>query len=178
LEIRNGQLLGVFGKSAEFAGLTLMPADVELEGGSFGLDYCLSDHVGEANPTILRHPLSGQFDAAWVRARIPRVFEFTPDLSEAEKSLLYVGFVAVIEDTLVGIPFICTDHYGRSGLLFSEKGPEETLKQTIASAFWSLLLHVPEDLADFEGRVYHPGTGVWLNYGCKLGHIYCEEEAG
>jgi hypothetical protein len=79
------------------------------------------------------------------------------------------------DNIVIRYPFICTDHYGRSALMFSDEGPAEAMRRSIASAFWELLLQVPEDLADFEHRVYHSGAGVWLAYGCKFGHVYCEE---
>lgn len=175
MNVRHGSLLHVFGMPAQHSGFTFIPAEVELEGDSFSLEYRLCDQIGDEAPSILRYALSRQFDAAWVRARIPATFGFTPEFVDVEKSLLYIGFVAVPEDKLVGYPFICTDHYGRSALMFSDHGPEKTVKQAIASAFWRLLIEHPVDLADFEERVYHSGAGVWLNYGCKHSHIYCEE---
>ena len=72
-------------------------------------------------------------------------------------------------------PFVCTDHYGKTALMFSDEGPEQSTKQRIATAFWNLLCQDPEDLADFQTRIYHPGTGVWLTYGCEDGRVYCDE---
>jgi hypothetical protein len=37
------------------------------------------------------------------------------------------------------------------------------------------LLHAPNDLADFEARVFHPGAGVWLEYACTHGELSLEE---
>jgi hypothetical protein len=152
-----------------------MPADMKLDGGSCTLDYPLQDHLGAHGPLIVRLAVSQQCDAAWVRARIPRVFGFTPGLAEIEKALLHAAFVAVPQDNRTGYPFICNDHYGRSALGFSDDGPEESVQRAIADAFWGLLLRDPEDLADFEQKVFHPGAGLWRDYGCASGLVYCEE---
>jgi hypothetical protein len=78
-----------------------MAAVVELDGSSFSLDYGLSDYLADRLPPTLRLPVSQGIDAAWVRARIPNVFSFTPEPAEIEKALLYTGFVAVTEDRSV-----------------------------------------------------------------------------
>lgn len=178
MEIRHGTLLDVHGLPANHAGFTFMAALVEIDGRRFSLDYRLEDHLGTHAPLVLRHAVDHHCDAAWVRARIPHVFGFTPGLAEVEKALLDVGFVAVSEDYQTGYPFVCTDHYGRSGLGFSDEGPEESVKRAIAGAFWGLLIRDPEDLVDFEQKVYHPGAGLWLNYGCESGRVYCDESRG
>jgi hypothetical protein len=103
------------------------------------------------------------------------VFGFVPEIAEVEKTLLDVGFVAVPEGSSVGIPFVCTDYYGRTGLTFSPEGPDSSIQALIARAFWSLLLQEPEELADFSAKVYHPGTGNWMHFGCEHGEPYCEE---
>jgi hypothetical protein len=152
-----------------------MPAYVELDGGSFSLGYRLCDHLGSQVPPVLRFPVKEGFDVAWVRARIPRLFGFTPEPSEVEKALLYVGFAAVTTDGSVCFPFFCSDHYGKSALMFSDAGPAEIVKLSIANAFWETLVQEPDDLTDFEQRVYHPGAMVWLTYGCDAGRVYCDE---
>ena len=125
MNVRFGALSNVYGKPAQRDGYSFMPANVELDGSSFSLDYRLSDQFGDLLPPALRSPISEGIDAAWVRARIPNIFGFTPDPAEIEKSLLYSGFVAVTEDRSVCYPFLCTDHYGRAALMFSNDGPEE-----------------------------------------------------
>jgi hypothetical protein len=175
MDVRYGALSDVYGKPARRDGYTFMPAHVELDGSSFSLEYRLSDQLGDRLPPALRLPVSQGIDAAWVRARIPNVFGFTPEPAEIEKSLLYSGFVAVTEDRSVCYPFLCTDHYGRAALMFSNDGPEEAVKRAIADAFWGALAQDPGDLADFEERVYHPGAMMWLNYGCQSGRVYCDE---
>jgi hypothetical protein len=174
LRIDYGGLVSVYGVPVRHGDFTFMPADVALEGTSFSLDYPLEDHNG-VKPFELRHAISEAIDAAWVRARIPSLFGNTPETSEAEKSLLYAGFVAVDVDCAAGYPFVCTDHYGRSALMFSDDGPEEPVKRSIARAFWSVLLQEPVELTDFEERIYHPGASIWLTYGCESGRVYCDE---
>jgi hypothetical protein len=167
--------LNVYGSLATQGGFTFMPANVALEGTMFGFDHHLADHVASPVPPSLRVPLAGGFDAAWVRARIPCCFGVTPEPAGAEKALLYVGFAAVTADTAVCYPFVCTDYYGRSALMFSDAGPDPDVKRSIAEAFWGLLARDPDDLADFSTRVFHPGAGVWLDYGCDWGRVFLEE---
>lgn len=74
-----------------------------------------------------------------------------------------------------GVPFECSDYYGRTGLTIAPHESDEPSKARIADAFWNVLLENPDDLADFETRVFHPGAGVWLRYGCESGEPYCRE---
>lgn len=175
MDVRFGTLGNVYGVPASRDGITLMPADVALAGSAFSMSFELADHLGELPPAILRLPVKERFDVAWVRARIPSVFGFEPDAAGVEKALLYAGFVAVTEDRSAAYPFVCVDRYGRSALMFSDEGPEDSITQAIAAAFWETLLESPEELTDFEERVYHPGASIWLTYGCKFGHLYCDE---
>jgi hypothetical protein len=175
MDVRFGTLANVYGVHADRDGFTFMPADVALAGNAFSLAFELSDHLGDSAPSALRLPIKEGFDAAWVRARIPSVFGFEPEAAGVEKALLFAGFVAVTEDRSTAYPFACADRYGRSSLMFSDEGPEEAIKRAIADAFWATLLDSPEELSDFEERVYHPGASIWLTYGCKFGHLYCDE---
>ena len=59
--------------------------------------------------------------------------------------------------------------------MFSDDGPDEAVKRSVAGAFWGALLRDPDDLADFEERVHHAGASIWLDYGCDCGRIYCEK---
>jgi hypothetical protein len=169
MRIQFGKLLNAFGKPATHKGFTFTPADVELTGKSFTIGFDLADSIVGRPPVILARPLKENYDAAWVRAKLPRVFSFTPKLSDMEKSLLDVGFVAVAAGSSDGIPFVCTDYYGRTGLTFSPDGPDADTKAKIAAAFWSLLLREPDDLEDFAASVMHPGAGVWMHFGCVNG---------
>ncbi len=135
MRVQFGTLQNVLGKSATHDGFTFVPAAVELVGKSFLTDFYLHDPVGERPPRILARPIEQRYDAAWVRARLPRVFAFTPELSEVEKSLLDVGLVAVAAGSSVGFPFVCTDYYGRTGLMFSPDGPDPDTQRRLRRRF-------------------------------------------
>src|SRR4051794_3954239 len=85
VEVRHGTLLNVYGRPVRHGGYTFMPADVALDGGSFSFDYRLGDHLSASVPLLLRRPVKDGFDAASVRARIPGLFSFTPDVAEVKK---------------------------------------------------------------------------------------------
>jgi hypothetical protein len=177
IRVQFGTLQNVFGKPARHDGFTFVPAAIQLDGESFSMGFYFRDLAGDRPPAILVRPIEFQYDAAWVRARLPRVFGFTPELSEVEKSLLDVGFLAVASGSAIGLPFTCTDYYGRAGLMFSPNGPDQDTQAKIARAFWSLLLQTPDDIADFEATVYHPGAGIWMHFGCENGEpSYSESE--
>jgi hypothetical protein len=176
MDVRHGALLRVFGDPVRRGGYVFMLAEVELDGGSFTPDFPLRDHAGDPPPASLLAAVEHGFDAAWVRARIPRVFGINPPTAEVEKALIEIGVVAAVEGGETCYPFVCSDYYGKSALLFSGEGPSAAAKQAIASAFWGVLLADPDDLADFEGRVYHIGAFVWLRYGCDAGRVYlCDD---
>jgi hypothetical protein len=178
MRIQFGKLQSVFGKPATHAGFTFTPAKVELSGKSFTIGLDLADSIAGRPPAILARPLKENYDAAWVRARLPRVFDFTPEPSDMEKSLLDVGFVAVAARSSVGTPFVCTDYYGRTGLTFSPDGPDADAKAEIAATFWSLLLSDPDNLEDFVATLLHPGAGVWMHFGCEHGVPTYSESGG
>ena len=177
LEIRHGSLLRFYGRVRQHAGFAIAPADVELAGRSFSMTMPLSEFVSDPVPACLRFPLKHKFEAAWVFARLPEAFGFEPTASEGEKSLLHQGFVAVQTDDNCGYPFICTDYYGRCSLGFSDEGPDSAIQRRIAESFWRLLLQSPDELTDFEARVMHLGSGMWLNFGCRAGDLVCDETA-
>lgn len=175
IHVEFGALSNVFGKAATHDGFSFVPAIVELDGDSFSRAFDLRDAVGPHPPASLARPIEHHYDAAWVRARLPRVFAFTPQIAEMEKSLLDVGFVTVAEGSAVGFPFVCTDYYGRTGLMFSPEGPDQATQTKIAAAFWSLLLDSPDDLEDFEAAVFHLGASIWMHFGCADGEPYYRE---
>ena len=78
MEVRHGALLNVYGAPARSGAYVIMPAYIELDGGSSSLDYRLCDQLDLLMPPALRYPIDQGFDAAWVRARIPNIFGFTP----------------------------------------------------------------------------------------------------
>lgn len=174
ISIQFGRFRNTFGKAVTHGGFVFMPANVVLNGSSFSSGAYLRDAVATP-PAVLVRPIAEKFDAAWVRGRIPMVFDFIPTLSSTEKALLETGFLAVAVGASSGIGFICTDYYGRTGLTFSPEGPDAEAKRAIADAFWSLLLVAPHDLADFEERVFHPGAGVWMHFGCSDGEPTYDE---
>jgi hypothetical protein len=177
LKIQFGKLHNAFGKTAEFGHVSFVPAEIDLNGNGFSKDYELSESASAHPPAVLLDALEHGYDAAWVRARLPNVFGFIPSLSEVEKSLLDVGFVAVINGEEFGYPFICSDYYGRTRLMFSPEGPDRNKQSIIAKAFWSLLLDDPDTISDFKERVYHPGASIWMLFGCTDGVLsYSEEE--
>ena len=175
MRIQFGTLQNLFGEAVTFGEFNFAPAAVELEGDQFAAEFHLREAAGEHPPAILARAIEEQYDAAWVRARLPKVFGFTPELAEVEKALLDVGFVAVRSGASVGIPFVCTDYYGRTRLMFSPAGPDQGTRAEIAHAFWSLLLESADDLVDFEATVYHPGAGIWMHFGCRDGEPCYEE---
>src|SRR5262249_55931887 len=154
------------GHVAESKGWSFLPCIGTLAGHSFRGSHWLSDHVDVADtPAALRRALASGWDAAWVRARLPRAFAYEPAVPEVEKALLSECFVASVGDD--AFLFECSDHYGRTGLFFSPEGPDDAARDAIARAFWHVFLRDPDNLADFEARVFHPGAGVWLDYVCK-----------
>ncbi len=175
MRVRNAKLHDVVGRPAKQAGFTIVPAQVELDGMMFQPSFCLNELASERIPPVLRVPIEQQFDVAWVRARLPVVFGLTPEPSEIEKTFLNHGFVAVPEGSDEGVAFECSDYYGKTSLTFSDAEVDESLKARAADAFWALLLSEPDALADFTGRSYHDGAGVWLNYGCVNGEPFCDE---
>jgi hypothetical protein len=178
MEVRNGVLLNVLGLPVRRGGIAIMAAEIELKGDFRNVDHRLCDQLGFRQLSVIGSAVERGMDAAFVRARIPRAFGFSPGASDAEKSLLDAGFVAFIESESVCYPFVCTDHYGRSALMFSGDGPDEVVRKLIADAFWGILAENPDDLSDFEERVYHSGAMVWLTFGCSHGELYCEESSG
>jgi hypothetical protein len=175
MDVRHAKLLNVYGRAAKQDGLTIVPADVALDGVMFRPSFRLNDLPSERIPPVLRVPVAKQFDVAWVRARLPTAFGCTPVPSEGEKTFLEQGFVAVPDGTDAGVAFECSDYYGKTSLTFSQAETDEGLKGRVAKAFWSILLSEPDALADFSGRFEHIGAGVTLEYGCENGEPYCIE---
>jgi len=167
MKIRHAILEAVLGSAIKSNGMTIVPVAIRLDGNGFSSEFALEKQPAHRIPPILRVPIEKQYDVSWVCARIPRVFGLTPEKSENEKTLLEEGFIAFPDQQLEGIPFICSDYYGRTALRFSPHEKDQSLKAQAAAAFWDALLEKPEDLADFEERVMHMGAPVWLNFGCK-----------
>jgi hypothetical protein len=175
MKVRHATLLNVFGHPAKFAGFTIVPAEVELEGRSFSPSYPLAELPATRIPPILRLPIKKHYDVAWVRARLPHVFGISPEPSEAEKTLLWTGFVAVADAQVEAVAFWCSDHYGKTSLMFSDAETDEAAKEKAASAFWGVLLSEPNKLEDFEASVIHLGQPVTLHFGCEDGEPFFRE---
>jgi len=177
LDVRHGTIEDIRGRAASSAGWELVPAAVKLDGSSFTASHHLGQAVASSPPGVLVPWLDGGMDAHWVRARLPRVFLYAPRAAEVEKALLDEGFVATRVEgaSRVAYPFLCMDHYGETGLLFSEPGPDAATQDEIAAAFWSLLLREPDSLEDFSEEVFHPGTGMTMVFSCKDGALGFEE---
>jgi len=175
MQVRNARLHDIVGRPAKRAGLTIVPARVELDGTMFQPSFHLHELSPERIPPVLRVPIEQHFDVAWVRARLTIVFGLVLEPSEMEKSFLNQGFVAVPDGSGEGIAFECSDYYGKTSITFSGVESDEPMKARVAGAFWDLLLSEPDALADFSGRSYHDGAGVWLNYGCENGEPFCYE---
>jgi len=121
MKIRHANLLNIIGRPAKYGGVTIVPAEVELEGMSFSPSYPLAEIPVDRIPPILRLPIERHYDVAWVRARLPHAFGISPVPTEIEKTLLSVGFVAVADGQEEGVAFECSDYYGKTSLIFSDK---------------------------------------------------------
>ncbi len=179
MNVRHATLHDVYGRPARHDGFTFVPGRIEFDGTAFEPSHHLRELPADRIPPVLRLPVERQFDVSWVRARIPRVFGFTPEPAETEKTFLSVGFVAVPNGGDEGIAFECSDYYGKTSLTFSGDERDGEMKRKLAEAFWGVLASEPDDLADFSGWCFHSGAGVWMNFGCANGEPYFfESESG
>lgn len=172
IEIQFGYLYEVLGRPAREGSFVFMPvlADIEQE-PNFSDDarhralrppFSLLDHLEQHGnaPTILDKAVDswgGSIDAAWVRARIPMVFHFTPLLLYQQRSYLPLLNQVFVACQLAGkyrdwvaYPFVCTDIALQAGLKFSRLGPEPSIQEKIAASFWQLLLSNPDDVMPFR----------------------------
>jgi hypothetical protein len=175
MKVRHATLLNVYGRPAKHGGFTIVPAEVELEGTSFSPSFPLAELPRRKIPPILRAPIEKHYDVSWVRARLPHAFGFSPEPSGVEKTLLWVGFIAVPDGKEEGIAFWCSDCYGKTSLMFSDAETDEATKEKAANAFWGVLLSEPDMLADFEASVIHLGAPVILHFGCEAGEPFFRE---
>jgi hypothetical protein len=180
ISIRYGESEDVIGNARRHDDIACVPARVQLTGISLTNGSYLEEYLAEstlaAEVKALIHP--GE-DAPWVCGRVQRVFSQpqAPEEDRAEKSCMGFGFLAVIpeDEGLVGIPFECTDYYGRSHLLFSSEAPPQPLADRIANAFWQILLQEPQDLPDYTDHFYHVGAGIKVRFGVRDGEPFMEE---
>jgi hypothetical protein len=176
VDIKPGIIVNVIGRPARAGGFTFTPAVIDTGGETFRPASFLNALPADRVPSVLRVPIEQNYDAAWVRARLPGAFGILPGQPEMEKVLLGVSFVAVRDGAGEGTAFDLTDYDGKSALTFGESESDDPLKQAIADAFWSLLLSAPEELADFQARVFRSAENAWATFGCEDGQSYFTQE--
>jgi hypothetical protein len=180
IQVKFGQLTDVVGHARSHENVAIVPAIIGLSGspmtnGSFLKDYLAARNL-PAEIKALIHP--GE-DAPWACGRIQSVFSIPqiPDEDRAEKSCMGFSFLAAIpeEKQLVGIPFECTDYYGKSVLIFSGDAPAQKDMDRIARAFWEILLEKPHDVPDYADHFFHTGAGVEVRFGIQDGEPFMME---
>jgi hypothetical protein len=168
LNVLNGTLHNVIGPARIGEKFKFVPVIMELTGGVSSTAYRLRDATGPFPPEIARL-IAQRTDALWVSARIRAEFLIDPS-SEAEKTSIDVGFAAApIQNPTSVLLFSCCDYYLRTGLIFGGGEPAQATRAEIAGDFWRLLLRNPDQTADFEGEMYHPGAGVQMHFACRGG---------
>lgn len=160
-------LYEVVGKSASFDNIVIFPAFYEiipnLRKYESILDFSLNKymnqngyHFSEVYPKFYKFysefEIINQYDAIWVRAKIPQIFNFYPPFAFGWRyQLLNVPFLAVIlsnsnEFPLLH-PFICFEENLSAGLEFYEITTPEQCR-SIADAFWKLFF-TSQELSTF-----------------------------
>ncbi len=182
INVRFGELEDVIGPARRYADISIVPAKVQLTGSMLTngphFEEYLKEHKLPADIKALIRP--GE-DAPWACGRIQRVFSLPqlPEEERAEKSCMGFSFLAALQEDgqLVGIPFECTDYYGRSLLMFSGDAPPQPLIDRITNAFWQILLAEPQELAEYADHYYHSGAGIEVRFGIRDGEPFVEEVA-
>ncbi|WP_442509505.1 hypothetical protein SH528x_001081 [Novipirellula sp. SH528] len=179
-DIRYGELIDVIGSPVRFQDVTFVPASTKLAGTSFSVQFNLLDWARDQNqrlPAIVH----GDENAAWFLGRLMHLFN-TANVAEderMEKTCFDVSFVAVLHNASnIAVPFDCSDHYGRTSLMFSsDDEPPLELRSEIANAFFGLMLDEPDSLIDYDNRLFHSGAGFWIEFGVSQGEPYFDESA-
>lgn len=175
--VRFGELNEIEGLPHQSDLITFIPAQITLWGNCFESSFFLKDHLADQPASIKTIIKPGQ-DAPWVLGRLIRLFRINrlPVDERPEKSCFVASFIALLhQEKVIGIPFECSDYYGKSSLTFStDDPPQEEMKAQIANAFWKLLLEVPEEVEDYTDRMFHAGTGRWVQFGIKNGESFLE----
>lgn len=182
IQIRHGQFTDLTGPSRPHGDILFASAEIKLLGSAFTLTHCLEDHLQQivVSPETMALVRPGQ-DAVWVRGRAQQLFKIpnTTEEDRGEKTFFFSTFLALMKEEdgrYVGVPFECSDYYGRAGLMFSsEDSPPPELQDRIAKAFWSLLLAEPDEMEDYRDSTFHSGAGVWLDFGVEDGEPFLEE---
>jgi hypothetical protein len=180
IQIRFGELQDVTGPAHRFDDINIVPANVCLTGTMLTngphFDEFLAANKVAPEVKALVHP--GE-DAPWVCGRIQRVFSLpqVPEEDRCEKSCMVFGFLAALTEQrqLIGIPFECTDYYGRTLLMFSGDAPPQQVMNRIANSFWNILLEKPSDLPEYTDHFFHTGAGVEVHFGVRDGEPFMEE---
>lgn len=177
LEIRYGTLNDVVGPAVTHDGYTFVPADVDFQGYENGPK--LMDAMSNVDASVRAIVRPGE-DAPWVSGRIQKLFlqRQVPENERGEKCCMIYPFLAVSvsEGKAIGIPFLCTDHYGESKLYFGDDPPHSAdTMATIGLAFWTLLLQDPRELVDYVDRMEHLGAGVTIEFGVDDGEPFMGE---
>lgn len=152
------------------------------------LSHTLWDHLGcKIPPTLSGCVCDGEFrDSAWVRARIPSVFDYHPPVaprSDPKPSLNNFVFLAIPLTELaapkVGYVFTTTDtHELCVALAFYEPSPSQEIQSHVSNDFWSLLLSDPLNCSEFEEFVLvgtdidrSPCRVTWKNFKLEIEQI-------
>lgn len=161
--LSGGVMRAWFGTPKTWEDVTFVPASVRIVG-----------NWTPGRPLPQGRVLPGGNDGPWVRGRLERMFQvhLHPDESE-EKAGMHGSFVGVFGDQ--GVPFVCRDVYLKTLLFFSGNEAPDVCER-IANAFWGLLLSEPDNVIDYEDRMFHLGTGVWLVFGIAGGKPFVREE--
>lgn len=177
-QIRHGALLNVTGRPVGTENVTFVPADVALAGEDSHYSHPLKDFLLHGSP-VARSLIQPHQDAPWALGRILFLFgtHLLDDINEfrSEVSLYIQGFVAVIPAMEnLSIPFLCGDSFCESSLMFSSEPSLATeIKDLIASAFWSLLLSNPTELAEYECGMLHAKIGCGrIRFGVEAGEPF------
>lgn len=182
ISIRHGKYFDLLGPPQRWQEATIAAAQIELTGSMFELSHRLADYVAVADlSTDTRMLVERPEDAVWVRGRAQQLFQIANTTAEdrGEKTFFSASFLAIITDssgTFVGIPFKCSDHYGKSGLFFSDDDPPApAIRRLIANCYWGLLLSDPGHTQDYNDSLPHPGTGGQIRFGVENGEPFVDE---
>jgi hypothetical protein len=178
-QTRYGKFHELNGPARQHDGIIFVPARVTLTGTAFDYVFPLADCLDEvftATKAIVRFGV----DAPWVLGRLMRLFGIKrlPVEDRGEKTCFYAAFLAVLpEQGNLAVPFECTDNYLESCLMFSsEDAPPHEVQETIAGAFWGLLLTEPDELKDYKERMLFQGEDIWIRFGVEHGEPYLVED--
>jgi hypothetical protein len=177
LVVEFGILLDLVGHARSFGDFIFLPSLIEIDEPLTPISAHRFTHDGRRGADYNdQWPIPEDWPSLWVRARLPRVFGFSPPLCANNwQPLVNAGFLAVRrvphDEKVTAYAFACTEGYGPAdglqeepliGLRFSSVGPDAVTQAEIATAIWSLLLQDPADLEPFSDYAYHPCSGYTL----------------